>query len=524
MAAGQASGQIANATPGPMWSDASRGLPQPDMMYAQALTPVNMNDPVEVARWQAMNPGRSIAAPASFGTSGFGILPASPGSAQGSVQPMAALTNLLTSQGGSPYPSQALDIRQPLIRPAPIQLPTLPAVSTPPLADWNLPSAGNTGTDWGQAGMNTLAGLMTGQAVAKALGFDPLGAVAKAIGSGWDTLFPTAAPTAAQQAADAAMTQQNALAELAAMGGPPGGDGGGAGGAALSGAGAVPAAYSAYSALTAPTAAQQATVAAWTQADALAELAALQSGVTAAAPAAGAAGLAGANVGAGLTPAAVEAMTGLSTAAPVAATAVGAGTGALAGGVAGGMGGAAGAELGGMAAGSFAPALGSLGPIAALMAPLVVGMGVQSMSLGGNFKPAYDTAANSLVPKLASYEAQQLGAEILGGDNPLVQAAYPGMSGQLPAMDILAAADAIAAKIGFGQDAYQAASVVASQVPGYTNARLQIAPKLAEIMVRENRYPTQEEFLAIARQGQASFEAANRSYIPGPLPYWWEPR
>lgn len=198
-------------------------------------------------------------------------------------------------------------------------------------------------------------------------------------------------------------------------------------------------------------------------------------------PLAGSPALAGADVGASLTPSVVQAMTGLSTAAPAA---VGAGTGALAGGVAGGMGGAAGAELGGMAAGSFAPALGSLGPIAALLAPLAVGMGVQSMSLGGNFKPEYDTAANSLVPKLATYEPAQLGREIPA----------------LPVMDQLAATDAIAAKIGFGRDAYQAAQVVGQQVPGYTNVRPQIAAKLAEIMVRENRYPTQREFISIAKQ------------------------
>ena len=111
-------------------------------------------------------------------------------------------------------------------------------------------------------------------------------------------------------------------------------------------------------------------------------------------------------------------------------------------------------------------------------------MGVQSMSLGGNFKPEYDTAANSLVPKLATYEPAQLGREIPA----------------LPVMDQLAATDAIAAKIGFGRDAYQAAQVVGQQVPGYTNARPQIAAKLAEIMVRENRYPTQQEFISIAKQ------------------------
>src|SRR3990167_6181562 len=36
----------------PSWNDASRGNPQPGHMYASVITPVNMNDPVELARWQ----------------------------------------------------------------------------------------------------------------------------------------------------------------------------------------------------------------------------------------------------------------------------------------------------------------------------------------------------------------------------------------------------------------------------------------------------------------------------------------
>ena len=46
-----------------MWSDTSRGLPQPDMRYAQILTPVNMDDPYEVARYINQNPGLPGTAP-----------------------------------------------------------------------------------------------------------------------------------------------------------------------------------------------------------------------------------------------------------------------------------------------------------------------------------------------------------------------------------------------------------------------------------------------------------------------------
>jgi len=178
------------------------------------------------------------------------------------------------------------------------------------------------------------------------------------------------------------------------------------------------------------------------------------------------------------------------TAAPVAAG-VGAGLAA---------GGAAGAELLPMAAGSLgAEGLGLTGasavaaPAAALAVPLIVKQIIESLSLGGNFKPAYDYSANSLVPKVATYEAAQLGREIPA----------------LPAMDQLAAADAIAAKIGFGGDAYQAARAVETQLPGYGNARPQIAQKLAEIMVRENRYPTQKEFLLIAGQAVNTYAMTN---------------
>jgi hypothetical protein len=42
------------------WSDSSRGLAEPDRMYSQVLTPVNMNDPSEVLRWNQMNPTNQI--------------------------------------------------------------------------------------------------------------------------------------------------------------------------------------------------------------------------------------------------------------------------------------------------------------------------------------------------------------------------------------------------------------------------------------------------------------------------------
>jgi len=165
-----------------------------------------------------------------------------------------------------------------------------------------------------------------------------------------------------------------------------------------------------------------------------------------------------------------------------AAATLGAGTGALAGGVAGGLGGSAGAGLGTMAAGSYGTGAGfaGLGTVAtagALAAPLVAYAVVDSLSLGGNFKPQYDTAANSLVPKVASYEPAQLGREIPS----------------LPIMDQLVAADMIATKIGVTTDTLN------TQVPGYTNARPQVAVALAQIMVKENRYPTPEEFLQAAR-------------------------
>lgn len=62
----------------PMWPDASRGLPQPDIMYAQTLTPVNANDSAEYARWQAMygsNPAYTVgvSGPLSAGTGGGGM-------------------------------------------------------------------------------------------------------------------------------------------------------------------------------------------------------------------------------------------------------------------------------------------------------------------------------------------------------------------------------------------------------------------------------------------------------------------
>jgi hypothetical protein len=164
------------------------------------------------------------------------------------------------------------------------------------------------------------------------------------------------------------------------------------------------------------------------------------------------------------------------------------------------LGGAAGAELLPMAAGSLgAEGLGLSGfsavaaPAAALAVPLIVKQIIESLSLGGNFKPAYDTAANSLVPKVATYEARQLGTEILGGDHPLVRATGFTGSGQLPPMDILASADMIARKIGLDS------ATIAQQVPMYNQSRPQVAAKVAEIMVRENRWPTQEEFLQAAR-------------------------
>ena len=68
-------------------------------------------------------------------------------------------------------------------------------------------------------------------------------------------------------------------------------------------------------------------------------------------------------------------------------------------------------------------------------------------------------------------------------------------------MDQLASADMIARKIGLNP----------MQIPGYTNARLQIAPLLAQIMVQQNRYPTREEFLSAAQQGIQAFQNYNLS-------------
>ena len=100
---------------------------------------------------------------------------------------------------------------------------------------------------------------------------------------------------------------------------PPGGGGGGAAmdavGTAVGGVGAISTAVTAYNYLTSMgiEAAQAAEIAASTQAAAIAELAAM-SGPPVVAGVTG--GLAGANVGAGLTPAVVQATTGLSTATP----------------------------------------------------------------------------------------------------------------------------------------------------------------------------------------------------------------
>ena len=47
------------------WSDTSRGAPLADHVYAQVLTPVNLNDPVEVARWNTQHPADKILLEAS---------------------------------------------------------------------------------------------------------------------------------------------------------------------------------------------------------------------------------------------------------------------------------------------------------------------------------------------------------------------------------------------------------------------------------------------------------------------------
>ena len=42
------------------WPNSGRGINDPDMMYAQVLTPVNQNNPIEVARWNATHPTNLI--------------------------------------------------------------------------------------------------------------------------------------------------------------------------------------------------------------------------------------------------------------------------------------------------------------------------------------------------------------------------------------------------------------------------------------------------------------------------------
>jgi len=74
------------------WPDASRGNAQPGMGYEQVITPVNFNDPAEVARWNALHPDRPLTVgvpPPSSGTSPPlpGTYPV-PAPGEGGVQPL----------------------------------------------------------------------------------------------------------------------------------------------------------------------------------------------------------------------------------------------------------------------------------------------------------------------------------------------------------------------------------------------------------------------------------------------------
>ncbi len=90
---GQSSGQA------PMWPDASRGLSQPGMSYAQMLTPVNMADPVEAARWRQSQPQQPL---------GGGV------HTQGRVTWDPASGRYVTSQApGVQYPQQQQQQQQP---------------------------------------------------------------------------------------------------------------------------------------------------------------------------------------------------------------------------------------------------------------------------------------------------------------------------------------------------------------------------------------------------------------------------
>ena len=106
---------------------------------------------------------------------------------------------------------------------------------------------------------------------------------------------------------------------------------------------------------------------------------------------------------------------------------------------------------------------------------------------GGDFPGDYKAASESIANKIGSgYTPAQLGRELSA----------------LPAMDVLAATDKIASQIGLDPTSL-------NQVSNYSNVRDRIAPQIADIMVREQRYPTQQEFLSIAKQASNEWNMAN---------------
>jgi len=369
-----------------------------------------------------------------------------PSSGQASPPSLTGLAQMLAGQGGqTPYPSAALNIRQPIISPPAIQLPKLPAVTTPPLQPWNTASAGNTGgANVGQAAMNTAAGLLTGQALAKALGYDPLGAVGKGIASAWDAMNANPSAPATTLPSGALTTSAPEILS------------GGGGGAEAAG-GVVPAAGAAYAALPGGpgallpmTAAERAAELAATQGQGLAELAGLTS--TAAPAAAALATL----------PEDAALMSFLSAGAPqlsAAGLAAGAAPPAAGGGL--GAGGVAGMT-----------AMEAAGPVAAAAGIVMIALGMAGIGplAPKSMQGQYDYATQSIGNKaIQGYEPQNFAHE------------YP----DLPGQDQAAILDRIiSSALGPNHSAPRDVEGMAAYAP------------LLQIMAKENRYPTTLEYLS----------------------------
>ena len=310
--------------------------------------------------------------------------------------------------------------------------------------------------------------------------------------------------TPEQRAVIDSMARQDAMVELmtgqgGAAGGAVGGGAGGAVGGAVSGVGTANTVSGAVGGPTiqglftgtpaASTAAEQAAYIEMARQAAMEELAAMGGPTAATAGLAAGVGPAAPSIEAGL----IE-MLGPELAAQLGYTAAPAAAGLTAGLTAGvptgfAASGAAGAGLGSMS-GAGGAGLGAGATAGALAAPLLIGalnMTFGKQLWGGDFPGDYKAASESIANKIGSgYTPAQLGRELSA----------------LPAMDVLAATDKIASQIGLDPTSL-------NQVSNYSNVRDRIAPQIADIMVREQRYPTQQEFLSIAKQASNEWNMAN---------------